>query len=116
LINAIEALDLISRPDKRIEFRSQITEGELQVSIFDNGQCINEQRAGEVFSLFHTSKTHGTGLGLWLSQHIIDKHHGRITYANIPGGGVEFKVTIPFLSKEEFLVVSDVEFGLGHKG
>jgi signal transduction histidine kinase len=115
LINAIEALDLISRPDKRIVISSQIVDGKLQFSISDNGQGLNPGVAGEVFSLFHTSKTHGTGLGLWLSQHIVEKHHGGISHTNIQGGGVEFKVTIPLLSKEELLMASDCELGPGHE-
>ena len=118
LINAIEALDLISRPNKRIEIRSQISEGKLQVSVFDNGQGINEQRAGEVFSLFHTTKNHGTGLGLWLSQHIVEKHRGLISAINLLGesGGVEFRITIPLLSNEENLRANASESRLGPRG
>lgn len=112
LVNAIEALDLISRNDKLIRINSQITHGQLEFSIFDNGQGINEALAGDVFSLFQTSKNHGTGLGLWLSVHIVEKHHGCISYSNSPGGGVEFKVSIPFLSNADILTASASETNL----
>jgi C4-dicarboxylate-specific signal transduction histidine kinase len=103
LVNAIEALDLISRKDKLIQIRSQITHGQLEFSISDNGPGLNEALAGGVFSLFQTSKSHGTGLGLWLSLHIVEKHHGCISHSNIPGGGVEFKVSIPLQPNEDIL-------------
>lgn len=112
LVNAIEALDLISRNDKLIRISSQITHGQLEFSIFDNGQGINEALAGDVFSLFQTSKNHGTGLGLWLSVHIVEKHHGCISYSNSPDGGVEFKVSIPFLSNADILTASAGETNL----
>jgi two-component system, NtrC family, sensor kinase len=71
--------------------------------------------SGDIFSLFLTSKSHGTGLGLWLSQHIVEKHHGHIIYTNIPGDGVEFDVTIPLSSKEEILMAREVELAMAHK-
>jgi signal transduction histidine kinase len=112
LVNAIEALDLISRKDKLIQIRSQITHGQLEFSISDNGPGLNEALAGDVFSLFQTSKNHGTGLGLWLSLHIVEKHHGCISHSNLPSGGVEFKVSIPFLSDEDILTASASESNL----
>lgn len=114
LVNAIEALDLISRKDKQIRIHSQINEGRLEFSIFDNGPGINESLVGDVFSLFNTSKHHGTGLGLWLSLHIVEKHQGRISHTNDSGGGVEFKVSIPLLSSQENRVTSSSESTVGH--
>ena len=115
LINAIEALDVIQRPDKQIRIKSRITEGKLHLSIADNGEGLNPDLSGDIFSLFLTSKSHGTGLGLWLSQHIVEKHNGYIIYTNIPGDGVEFDVTIPLSSKEEILMAREVELAMAHK-
>ena len=112
LVNAIEALDLISRKDKLIQIRSQITHGQLEFSISDNGPGLNEALAGDVFSLFQTSKNHGTGLGLWLSLHIVEKHHGCISHSNLPSGGVEFKVSIPCLPNEDILSAGGGESNL----
>lgn len=115
LANSIEALDLISGKHKWILIRSEIIHGKLLFSISDNGQGINETLIGDVFSLFHTSKTRGIGLGLWLSRHIVEKHHGRIYHTNIQGGGLEFNVTIPLLSKEELLMSIDDVLQLEYK-
>jgi len=67
---------------------------------------------------FHTTKNHGTGLGLWLSQHIVEKHRGLISAINLLGesGGVEFRITIPLLSNEENLRANASESRLGPRG
>ena len=53
---------------------------------------------------FSTKGTTGTGLGLWVSQTIIDKHGGRIStrsrvhqHPHEPGGTV-FRIFLPLLS------------------
>jgi signal transduction histidine kinase len=103
LINAIEALDLVSRPDKTINIKTARLNGQLHLSISDNGQGIHLSGSEDIFNIFNTTKTHGTGLGLWLSKYIVEKHNGHISHTNIQGesGGVEFKVIIPIPSNEE---------------
>ena len=102
LVNAIEALDLLSRPDKTIKIRTSLVDGQLHLSIADNGQGIHLSESKDIFNIFNTTKTHGTGLGLWLSQYIVEKHNGHISHTNIQGelDGVEFKVIIPIPSNE----------------
>ena len=103
LINAIEALDLLSRPNKTINIKTALLNGQLHLSISDNGQGIHLSGSKDIFNIFNTTKTHGTGLGLWLSKYIVEKHNGHISHTNIQGesGGVEFKVIIPIPSNEE---------------
>ena len=103
LINSIEALDLLSRPNKTINIKTALLNGQLHLSISDNGQGIHLSGSKDIFNIFNTTKTHGTGLGLWLSKYIVEKHNGHISHTNIQGesGGVEFKVIIPIPSNEE---------------
>ena len=49
----------------------------------------------KVFSLFATTKSEGTGVGLWLSQHIVEIHAGSIRFENLDAGGVKFSFRIP---------------------
>lgn len=102
LVNAIEALDLLSRPDKTITIRTSLVDGRLHLSIADNGQGIHLSESKDIFNIFNTTKSHGTGLGLWLSKYIVEKHNGHISHTNIQGelDGVEFKVIIPIPSNE----------------
>ncbi len=49
-------------------------------SIVDTGKGIRPEDHGRLFQpFFSTKSTKGTGLGLWISQGIVQKHDGRIT-------------------------------------
>ncbi len=101
--NAIEALDSITRDNKIILIKSEIDErSSYRLSVTDNGFGIKSEFADKLFSLFVSSKSSGTGVGLWLSRHIIERHQGSIYYQNLPDdGGVTFIVTIPMGSKQD---------------
>lgn len=101
--NAIEALDSITRDNKIILIKSEIDErSSYRLSVTDNGFGIKPEFADKLFSLFVSSKSSGTGVGLWLSRHIIERHQGSIYYQNLPDdGGVTFIVTIPMGSKPD---------------
>lgn len=99
--NAIEALDLITRDNKIISIKSEIDErGRYRLSVTDNGFGIKPEFADKLFSLFVSSKSSGTGVGLWLSRHIIERHQGSLDFQNLPDhGGVTFIMTIPIGAK-----------------
>jgi two-component system phosphate regulon sensor histidine kinase PhoR len=42
----------------------------------------------------------GTGLGLALVKHILNRHHGRLSIESMPGAGATFTVYLPALSAE----------------
>lgn len=99
--NAIEALDLITRDNKIISIKSEVDErGRYRLSVTDNGFGIKPEFAEKLFSLFVSTKSSGTGLGLWLSRHIIARHQGSLDFQNLPDhGGVTFIMTIPMGAK-----------------
>ena len=95
--NAIEALDLLDRDNKIIHIESGYDErGWHRFSVADNGFGIKPDYADRLFELFVSSKSSGTGVGLWLSRHIIERHQGLLTYQNLPDkNGASFIVNIP---------------------
>jgi signal transduction histidine kinase len=97
IANAIEALDTLVRDDKAIHIESKYDEkGWYRLCISDNGLGINSEQANKLFSLFTSSKSSGTGIGLWLSQYIAERHHGTLSFENLPNhGGVTFTMAIP---------------------
>lgn len=97
LTNAIDALDAISQEDKIIQiYSSTDLHGDYCLVFTDNGPGIHAENGVNIFNLFATSKASGNGIGLWLSRHIIERHHGSLTFKNLPDhGGVSFIVTIP---------------------
>jgi signal transduction histidine kinase len=48
---------------------------------------------------FSTKGTHGTGLGLSVSQALIKAHHGTLTADSAPGQGTTFVVRLPVASR-----------------
>ena len=51
----------------------------VRISVADNGHGMSAEVARRIFEPFYTTKgINGTGLGLWISQGILLKHHGSI--------------------------------------
>ena len=71
---------------------------ELCLELADNGIGISP--GVNIFELFTTTKSHGTGLGLAVVRQIISAHGGRVDYRSEPGNGTIFTVRLP-LSKYE---------------
>ena len=56
------------------------------ISFIDTGKGIRPE-AGRLFQpFFSTKSTKGTGLGLWISQGIVQKYDGRIGYRSLSTG------------------------------
>lgn len=100
LSNAIEALDTITSDNKIIQITSNIdSAGNYCLAIIDNGPGVHPTQEETIFNLFSTSKSSGTGVGLWLSRHIVERHRGSLVYQNLPNrSGVSFIVTLPMQS------------------
>jgi PAS domain S-box-containing protein len=71
----------------------------VHISISDTGSGINDGDATHIFEPFFTTKsTKGTGLGLWISRGIVQKHDGTLRFrsASLPSGRVTcFQVFLP---------------------
>lgn len=95
--NAIEALDSLSKNDKTIHIETKYDErGWYRLCVTDNGLGIKSGQDDKLFSLFASSKSSGTGIGLWLSSYIAERHQGTLNFENLPNhGGVTFSMTIP---------------------
>ncbi|MCT7987263.1 GAF domain-containing sensor histidine kinase [Laspinema olomoucense] len=75
----------------------------VQIRIGDTGCGILPQYQTKIFDPFFTTKPVGSGKGLGLSiayKIIVDRHHGRLTFQNLPGGGCEFIIELPVISKD----------------
>ncbi|MEE9194148.1 MAG: ATP-binding protein [Thermodesulfobacteriota bacterium] len=67
----------------------------IMVSITDNGPGIPGNELEHVFTPFFSTKSEGTGLGLFISNRIISKHGGAIFVESEVGIGTEFKIYLP---------------------
>jgi hypothetical protein len=73
----------------------------VEVSIQDNGRGIPEAVQAKLLSPFFTTKPidQGTGLGLFISHQIAEKHHGELVCHSELGQGTEFVLKLPVKQK-----------------
>jgi signal transduction histidine kinase len=93
LRNAMEA-----QPDGgEIRISARTNGNELIVDISDAGPGVAPERRGELFEFGKTTKVGGSGIGLPLSQLIVEAHGGSLVYQDRNGhrSGATFRVTLP---------------------
>jgi signal transduction histidine kinase len=74
-------------------------DGRVFISVRDNGIGIDADHAEQIFKMFqrlHSADEYpGTGIGLAIAKKIIDRHGGRFTVEEAPGGGTVFTFDVP---------------------
>jgi signal transduction histidine kinase len=65
------------------------------IEIKDNGLGIADDDKEKIFEPFFSKKKGGTGLGLFVSQSIVQHHHGRISVSSEPGIGTSLRLYLP---------------------
>lgn len=95
ILNAIDAM-----PEKGavLCLRLRNDKERAHITISDNGHGIHPSVRKRLFEPYVTQKSTGTGVGLWLSKRIMDKHKGtiRVRSSHKPGkSGTTFRVSLP---------------------
>lgn len=93
LTNALQAVS--DQQDKVIAVTTHSTEAVTDIFVRDNGPGVTDPE--RVFEPFYTTKSSGQGIGLGLpiSQRIIESFYGELTVQNHQQGGAEFCVRLP---------------------
>jgi signal transduction histidine kinase len=74
---------------------------QVLITISDTGPGIEQDIFPNIFDAFITNKSGGTGLGLTISNEIVQKHGGSISAQNNPEAGATFEVWLPVKQGEE---------------
>lgn len=93
LQNAQDALQLAAQP--QITLSTSLQQGEIQLSVADNGAGFPENVLSRAFEPYMTTKTKGTGLGLAIVKKIVEEHGGRINVENNVSGGARVNILLP---------------------
>jgi len=74
----------------------------IKIEVRDDGCGIAPDILSHIFEPFLTTKEtgHGVGLGLAISQRIVERHHGRIEVQSEVGHGTTFRITLPVNGNE----------------
>jgi signal transduction histidine kinase len=79
----------------------------IAISVEDTGPGNEEKRLSSVFDAFVTTKTKGgVGLGLAISQRIVERHNGQITAISGGKGGARFEIILPIKADPQAILAS----------
>jgi signal transduction histidine kinase len=94
--NGLDALEEAPGAERRLTIRTRVDPGgEARVSVEDNGPGVAPERLARLFDPFFTTKEGGMGMGLPISQTIVENHDGRIWAESEPGRGTVFHLALP---------------------
>ena len=86
--------------EHRVCFGMRRADPWMVFDVEDNGIGMDRQTREKIFSLFFSSKgIKGTGLGLFISNKIVEKHGGTIEVESEAGAGSRFRVRVPLLAR-----------------
>jgi PAS domain S-box-containing protein len=96
-----------TNPNGRIRISAHVVDGEAQIDVKDNGIGISPEDKNRIFERFYRGEdplvlaTAGNGLGLSITQQLIEMHHGRIWMesSGISGEGSVFSFTLPLRAR-----------------
>jgi len=96
LNNAVDALSECDKEELKIKIVTQIKGDNITISIIDNANGINDEDILHIFEpYFSTKGKNGTGLGLYMSQMIVQKQlSGKLEVSTSKNGSV-FTISIP---------------------
>ncbi len=99
-------------------FRSAAMPDLVGVSVFNDGEEIDEQDHERIFDKFEQARrtrsgsVSGSGLGLSISKSIVEAHGGRIWVESGRGDGTRFVFTLPILDEETAPIAEELGLAL----
>lgn len=84
--------------DLIIRLEASQTDDNTVIKISDNGDGIAPQYQKQIFNLFERAdqfEKEGKGIGLYVSQKLVEKHGGTLIYNNSYKDGAQFVITLP---------------------
>lgn len=96
LRNAIES----SPTGSTVRVDLKASDGEVCVTIDDEGEGLPPGDASQLFKPFHTTRATGSGLGLAILERIMKAHGGRVHVENLPTRGARFELVFAYRSSE----------------
>lgn len=95
VLNAIQAMPT----GGRLTVETVTNDGYAIITIRDTGEGIPPENIDRIYEPYFTTKDAGIGLGLAISQKIIDEHSGRIDISSRPGSGTTVIIYLPLVTE-----------------
>mgnify|MGYP001819208199 CR=1 FL=1 len=91
--NATHAL--VEVENKKIEVTVEDRNGDVRISVADNGKGINDSDKDKIFEPKFTTKSSGMGLGLPMVKNIVEAYDGNISFVTELDKGTVFNIILP---------------------
>lgn len=97
LINAADAVEGVDGRKPAIRVATRAADGEIQITVTDNGHGMTQEVLSQVFQESFTTKPpgKGRGLGLFLCKTLIEEDGGRIELESTPDVGTTARIRLP---------------------
>jgi PAS domain S-box-containing protein len=96
VMNGIDAMRAVTDHPRILTVRSQLNDqGDIVVNVADSGIGLDPTSRDRIFESFFTTKPEGMGMGLAISNTIIEAHHGRLWAESGSPFGAVFGFTLP---------------------
>lgn len=110
LTNLVENAAKYGSP-KAMRVTGEVEGTKVTVLVSDVGEGIPAEDLTRVFTKFfrrEQGRPTGTGLGLWISQGLVEAHGGRLTVTSEVGAGSTFRFTLPTDAFKQAMDAADV--------
>jgi C4-dicarboxylate-specific signal transduction histidine kinase len=102
MMNSIEAVSDLTARHRRLLIQSEsLPPGNVYVRVCDNGCGFEPSQAEHLFETFFTTKPDGIGMGLSISQTIIEAHGGKLAGHCNADDGATFQFALPIADGSE---------------
>jgi signal transduction histidine kinase len=99
MMNAIQALKEVARDNRYLLIKTNHNTNNIKTWVEDRGQGIPPDKIDRIFEPLATWKPGGTGMGLAISNSIIEAHGGKMWAENKPEGGARVGFILPVMKK-----------------
>ncbi len=93
LLNATQAVRGVDRGI--VSIRTRAGTSDVALAVVDNGPGMSEDTVARAFRPFVTTRSEGSGLGLFICRHLVTSAGGAIDIDSEPGHGTTVTVTLP---------------------
>ncbi|EOA63424.1 hypothetical protein J433_14912 [Corynebacterium glutamicum MT] len=99
-MNALEEVILPTTKEKVMELRTESDGDTVSILVCDQGRGMEGVPADRLAAGAFSSKEDGSGIGLIISEHIVQRHGGHITYEPNQPRGTKVRITLPLVSSK----------------
>ncbi|MEH6493206.1 sensor histidine kinase [Halopseudomonas sp.] len=95
VINLIDNALQAGAPQPNLKVCMRLIEGQLSISVVDNGSGMSAEQLTRIGEPFHTTRAQGTGLGVAVVKSVVQAHGGQFALRSKAGWGTCAEVILP---------------------